>query len=445
MSDCPRKYERYEQLCNKCQDYEWCQICDDGGFKLSQFRAGQIIVCQDGRYLCNSCVEEIEDEERTDEEEEEDIAHEEKKDEDLLSEIMEKVLRKVEQLNQDPTSSIVQVPETCTTVAEALKQVKESNGKLKTIHLGEGTFVVNSLYLWINFGVTIIGAGQDKTFIKGGGFQFYGYNDQQIILQDMTILETKQHGVWHRCYQATLKIIRVKFLKCGWNGVLTRYPVEMVDCVVSESGFSGVEVQGDIVTLSGSATMIRSNCCNVEDEKDANVLAFGLFCQRSAKLRIVSPLTKEIISVDNWNENWGGRGIFVKVGKKKESLFNIEDENTSTSKTDITSACGTKTTEPGKTTVTLVNKKRGNREKRSIKSINEIRREARKAIRKVIEKWYEYGKRDDLEVTRSRFRQRKQRIEQMMQRSDIEECELTEPPLQEHELQVPVREMYEEE
>ena len=60
MSDCPRKYERYEQLCNKCQDYEWCQICDDwfGGYDLSE-----ITIRQDGRYLCDSCVDEIEEEE----------------------------------------------------------------------------------------------------------------------------------------------------------------------------------------------------------------------------------------------------------------------------------------------------------------------------------------------------------------------------------------------
>jgi hypothetical protein len=61
----------------------------------------------------------------------------------------------------------------------------------------EGDHEAGGEYLEINYPMRIIGAGRDKTTIRGGGFRFEGKKEEGkvVVLKDMTISETSMSGV----------------------------------------------------------------------------------------------------------------------------------------------------------------------------------------------------------------------------------------------------------
>jgi hypothetical protein len=96
--------------------------------------------------------------------------------------------------------------------------------------------------LIVTYQMQIIGAGRDKTFIQGGGFEITGTKEEgkTVVLKDMTISETDGNGVsgtdglsW-LCDSLTIT-------QCGGAGVWAlNTKGRLTNCVITLCGWSGI-------------------------------------------------------------------------------------------------------------------------------------------------------------------------------------------------------------
>ena len=97
----------------------------------------------------------------------------------------------------------------------------------------------------------------------------------------------------------------------------------MKNCNVSHSKQSGLVVEntGGLMTIDGNGTTIHHNCTNGLSGD------YGLTtCGSSSSIHLVSPLTKETISLDNrGGKNYGGRGTIKSVDKDGNILDVVYD------------------------------------------------------------------------------------------------------------------------
>ena len=94
----------------------------------------------------------------------------------------------------------------------------------------------------------------------------------------------------------------------------------MKNCNVSHSKYSGLFVRGGgSMTISGNATTIHHNT--------GDGYGYGLEAyESSSSIHLVSPLTKEAISVNNdGGENYGGGGTIKSVDKDGKVLEVVYD------------------------------------------------------------------------------------------------------------------------
>ena len=89
----------------------------------------------------------------------------------------------------------------------------------------------------------------------------------------------------------------------------------MSNCQVSHSKDSGVEVWDGLLTINGSGTSIHNNVTG------GNSYYYGLDTSNSSSfIHLVSPLTKESVSINNGGGgNYGGNGTIKTIRTKEES------------------------------------------------------------------------------------------------------------------------------
>ncbi len=239
----------------------------------------------------------------------------------------------------EPTA--LMVPEDCDTLEQALERATgtPAASAITTIRLSAGTFEVEGECLAIrtrnthdkldksiyDFPIEIIGAGEEKTIITGGGFkigdkycQHNGDSDDgdnkrsrnEVILRDMTIHAT--NGVWND-HGLPTKIVNVVVKGIDGNGVCasghgeggSRGRIECENVRVSgckESGFFAN--QGGTIVLRGEKTLSTGNCTGTHDTVG---LCHGLHAaHKSSSIRLVFPLTRETVSTGNGGGgDWG--------------------------------------------------------------------------------------------------------------------------------------------
>jgi len=193
---------------------------------------------------------------------------------------------------------------------------KESSGNVPSllfIEEGEYVNVAEEEYVKVKIPLSIYGAGCEKTTLVGVGLLIRGSkSDGSVVIEDLTVQKSTQNGL---CAVNGMNLIvrRCKVEMCQSAGVLANSvdiscdDLQVVGCVSS-----GVFVYNGTVKLSGKNTCIQGNVTSGESD------SYGLDAySSSSKIQIVTPLTKETISINNGGGgNWGGDGTIEQVSKK---------------------------------------------------------------------------------------------------------------------------------
>ena len=157
-----------------------------------------------------------------------------------------------------------------------------------------------------------------------------GKKEDDVNVKNLTISQSKEHGVYG--YGMSFHLFNLNIEKSEGNGVAVHSTKRntMSNCQVSHSKQCGVFVVFDgLITMNGSGTSIHNNvtggsghCYGLETYDDFS------------SIHLVSPLTKESISINNGGGgNYGGGGTIAVVDS--EGLL---DEMPSTGETKESSS-----------------------------------------------------------------------------------------------------------
>jgi serine/threonine protein kinase len=180
-----------------------------------------------------------------------------------------------------------------------INQIKLLNG----VHDEKGEMVV------IDFPITIIGESKDGCTLIGG-LNMEGNQEDDVTVKNLTISQSKGHGVCgYQGMSFHLFHLNIeKSEKCGvFMGGTKRNT--MSNCQVSHSKYSGVLVNTGLITMNGDGTSIHNNVtggyCGYYGLNTGNNSKWS----RSGSIHLVSPLTKESVSINNGGGgNYGGSG-----------------------------------------------------------------------------------------------------------------------------------------
>ena len=172
----------------------------------------------------------------------------------------------------------------------------------------QGTFHRNSsveIQTSIRYPMKIIGAGQNKTFLSGYGFQISGTKEtgKRVELIGMTVSNSKGCGLYGNNGLSFL-CDSMTFTQCRFSGVAaTETKGRLRNCVITQCQQSGIcSHHNAVIEVEGCLTKVEGNV------KSGRTRQYGL--RTSAELSFVhllSPLTKESVSKNNRNgKNYGG-------------------------------------------------------------------------------------------------------------------------------------------
>ena len=146
----------------------------------------------------------------------------------------------------------------------------------------------------IDFPLTIIGESKDGCTIIGG-LKMKGKKEDDVTVKHLTISQSKGSGVYGD-NGMSFHLFHLNIEKSEGNGVFV-YKTKrstMSNCQVSHSKCSGVWVDDGLITINGSGTSIHNNVT------DGDSVHYGLYTSSSSSLiHLVSPLTKESVSINN--------------------------------------------------------------------------------------------------------------------------------------------------
>jgi len=198
----------------------------------------------------------------------------------------------------------VRVPEHCKTLKEAVDRV-HGDDRLTTIVVGKGEHQIDGDNLEVASAMNIVG---DPGVPKGdivvvGGIKFEEGIQGNSHLQHLTLRQAEGYGVDGNS-SFTMDDVLVE--QCGFYGVAADgYGVvgRCTNVEVRQCGWSGVFARdGASITLIGAKTTVHHNCTNGESD-DYGLKVDDSF---SSTIQLVSPLTKEHVSLDNGGGgNWG--------------------------------------------------------------------------------------------------------------------------------------------
>jgi hypothetical protein len=214
------------------------------------------------------------------------------------------------------------VPGHCNTLKEAVERVHGDDG-LTTIVVGKawgkGEHQIDGYYLKIASAMNIVGdSGVPKSeIVVVGGIWFEQGIPENCHLQHLTLRQAKFSGVYG---ESSFMMEDVLVEQCGEygvfaNGTYTSGGVigRCTNVEVRQCGQSGVKAQWASITLIGAKTTVHHNCT----DGDSDDYGYGLEVagSSSSTIQLVSPLTKEQVSLDNGGGgNWGAERAGLVVG-----------------------------------------------------------------------------------------------------------------------------------
>jgi hypothetical protein len=195
------------------------------------------------------------------------------------------------------------VPVDCNTLKAAVDRV-HGDDRLTTIVVGTGDHQIDGSYLEISSAMNIVGdPGVPKSeIVVVGGFYFKAGSQGNCHLQHLTLRHAMEMGVYG---QSSFTMDDVLVEQCGYGvyawgtGVVGR----CTNVEVRQCGWSGVAAErGASIILIGAKTTVHHNCTQ------GRRYHYGLkvWGSSSSTIQLVSPLTKEQVSLDNGGGgNWG--------------------------------------------------------------------------------------------------------------------------------------------
>jgi parallel beta-helix repeat protein len=191
-------------------------------------------------------------------------------------------------------------------LSNALKKAKESG--ISDIFLEDGVHDEKGKDVVIDFPITIIGESKDGCTIIGG-LRMKGKKKDDVNVKHLTISQSKGHGVFGDGGMS-FHLFHLNIEKSEYSGVSVWSTKRntMSNCQVSHSKKSGVYVgYAGLITMNGSGTSIHNNVTGGSSNR------YGLHTyDSSASIHLVSPLTKESVSINN-----GGGGNYNSSGTIK--------------------------------------------------------------------------------------------------------------------------------
>ena len=170
----------------------------------------------------------------------------------------------------------------------------------------------------IKYAMKVIGAGRDKTFIRGGGFDIKGTNEdgKNVVLKHMTISETTSGNGVSGIHGLSWLIDSLTITQCGHCGVFAQNTKgRLINCVITQCGNSGIFC-GDnaLIELEGDQTKVDGNGASGYSSD------YGLTTyDKSSIIHLLFPLTKESVSTSNGGggnygtPSWGTPGTIQTV------------------------------------------------------------------------------------------------------------------------------------
>jgi hypothetical protein len=236
------------------------------------------------------------------------------------------------------------VPVDCNTLKEAVGRVHE-NDRWTTIVVGKGEHQIDGYYLKIPSAMNIVGdPGVPKSeIVVVGGILFVKGIQGNCHLQHLALRQAKDSGVFGWS-SFTMQDVLVE--QCRRSGVCAYGTGVVGRCTnveVRECGQSGVRAASDAsITLVGAQTTVHHNCtvvpqtrvhfnCTTGASNQYGLQVYG----SSSTIQLVSPLTKEQVSLDNggggnWGAEEGGDIHHIKTIAAVVALANETKSNSST-------------------------------------------------------------------------------------------------------------------
>jgi hypothetical protein len=190
-----------------------------------------------------------------------------------------------------------------------------------TIEIYKDEFGRDCDYLVIDFALTIIGESKDGCTIIGG-LKMTGKKEDDVNVRHLTISQSKRYGVLGSGGMS-FHLFHLKIEKSEWCGVWVNGTKRntISHCQVSHSKGSGVLVYSGLITIKGSGTSIHNNVTDGDSD------SYGLdTCTSSGSIHLVSPLTKESVSINNGGGgNYGGNGLIAIVDNEGTIVTMIQE------------------------------------------------------------------------------------------------------------------------
>jgi hypothetical protein len=180
---------------------------------------------------------------------------------------------------------------------------------IKEIFLEPGVHILTKKLIIVNITeeVTISGAGRGITFVQGWGFKIKGKKGKKCTLMDITVQKTKKSGLFGN-ERMSFDCFRMHFDQCTWGVDASNTKGRLTNCQITQSKKSGVASRkNSTIEIKGEETMIEKN------NTSGHSGCYGLAASSSSFIHILSPLTKESISKNNQNGNYGGSGTIQTV------------------------------------------------------------------------------------------------------------------------------------
>ena len=163
----------------------------------------------------------------------------------------------------------------------------------------------------INYPMKVIGAGRDKTTIRGGGFKIQGVKEEgkHVALKEMTLQEASGNGLESKGGLSFL-CDSMTFTQCGHRGVwAANTKGRLINCVFTQCGRSGIFCfTNALIELEGDQTKVDRNVTSGGP-------GYGLWTfDTSSRIHLLCPLTKESVSTNNQGGgNYGGPGGMIET------------------------------------------------------------------------------------------------------------------------------------
>jgi parallel beta-helix repeat protein len=178
----------------------------------------------------------------------------------------------------------------------------------KLVLIDDGIHDEGGNYVVINISISIVGESREHCVVSGG-LEMNGKKGDDVNVSNLTLRESKNHGIHVGYYGASTHLDNVSVENSGRDGVSVRGSKRntMKNCNVSHSKGSGLDVvNGGLMTIDGNATTVHRN--GTRGRRDDYGLYACVFS--SSSIHLVSPLTKEMISTNNYRDrNYSGNTI----------------------------------------------------------------------------------------------------------------------------------------